>query len=104
LTKRKKRIMPSRTAINAKIKRIVSKALKDKPKFGPAKGYKYIKDIEPGTKVTTQSNIQKALVLEHQSGSTTVIVYDVKEGTEYSGYYLGRNRWSNNTEVKKVWW
>ena len=94
--------MPSRNVIDAKIKKIVSKALKDKPKFAPAKGYKYIKNVEPGTKVITQSNTLKALVLEHQSGSTTVVVYDVKEGTEYSNYYLGRNRWGNNTEVKEI--
>lgn len=99
---KKKRTMPSRNVMNAKIEKLVSKALKDKPKFGPAKGYKYIKNVNPGTKVTTQSKIQKALVLEHQSGSTTVVVYDVKEGTEFSNYYLGRGRWGNNTEVKEI--
>ena len=99
---RKKRTMPKRNVLNARIKKIVAKAFKDKPKFKPAKGYKYIKDINPGTKVVTQSEIQKALVLEHQSGSTTVIVYDVKSGTEYSKYYLGRHRWGNNTEVKEI--
>ena len=99
---KKKRTMPSRNVMNSTIKKLVTKALKDKPKFKPAKGYKYIKNVNPGTKVETQSKMQKALVLEHQSGSTTVVVYDVKEGTEFSNYYLGRGRWGNNTEVKEI--
>ena len=88
--------------VERRIKKLVSKALKDKPKFKPSKGFKYIKDVQPGIKVTTQSKFQKALVLEHQSGSTTVIVYDVQEGAEYKDYYLGRKRWANKTEVKEI--
>jgi hypothetical protein len=99
---KKKRTMPTRNVMNAKIKKLVDKALKNKPKFKPAKGYKYIKDVNPGIKVTTQSEMLKALVLEHQTGSTTVIVYEVKEGTDYNKYYLGRNRWGNDTEVKEI--
>ena len=40
-----------------KIKNLVKKALKDKPKWEPSKGKTYLKDLEPGDFFTTYSMV-----------------------------------------------
>jgi hypothetical protein len=87
--------------MNTTIKQLVKKALKDKPKFKPARGYKFLEDINPGTKIITHNKTQKALVLHHTQSSSTVIVYDVTF-SEYKDYYLGKHQWGGKTEVKEI--
>ena len=101
MTQNKKRTMPSRQTMNTTIKRLVKKALKDKPKYRPSKGYKFLENVKPGTKVITHGKMQRALILEHTPSSTTVIVYDV-EFTDFRDYYLGKHRWGGKTEVKEI--
>jgi len=87
--------------MNTTIKQLVKKALKNKPKFKPARGYKFLENIKPGTKVITHGKAQKALVLDHTPSSTTVIVYDVTF-LDFKDYYLGKHRWGGKTEVKEI--
>ena len=101
MTQNKKRTMPSRQTMNITIKRLVKKALKDKPKYRPSKGYKFLENVKPGTKVITHGKMQRALILEHTPSSTTVIVYDVKF-TDFRDYYLGKHRGGGKTEVKEI--
>ena len=98
MTRNKKRTMPSRQTMNTTIKRLVKKALKDKPKHKPSKGYKFLENVKPGTKVITHGKMQKALILEHTPSSSTVIVYDIA----FTDYYLGKHRWGGKTEVKEI--
>ena len=93
--------MPSRRTMNTTIRRLVKKALKDRPKYKVAKGYKFLEDVKPGTKIATQGKTQKALVLEHTQSSSTVIVYDVTF-KEFKDYYLGKHQWGGKTEVKEI--
>ena len=101
MTQKKKRTMPSRQTINTTIKRLVEKALKDKPKYRPPRGYKFLENVNPGTKVITHSKMQRALVLGQTPSSTTVIVYDVAF-SDFKDYYLGKHRWGGKTEVKEI--
>lgn len=101
MTRKKKLTMPSRQTMNTTIKRLVKKALKDKPKYKAAKGYKFLENVKPGTKIITQGKTQKALVLMHTQSSSTVIVYDVIF-KDYKDYYLGKHQWGGKTEVKEI--
>ena len=101
MTRKKKLIMPSRQTMNTTIKQLVKKALKDKPKFKPARGHKFLENVKPGTKITTYGKTQKALVLDHTPSSSTVIVYDVTF-SKFKDYYLGKHQWGGKTEVKEI--
>ena len=101
MTRKKKLTMPSRQKMNTTIKQLVKKALKDKQKFKPARGYKFLENVNPGTKIITRSKSQKALVLDHTPSSSTVIVYDVTF-KEFKDYYLGKHQWGGKTEVKEI--
>ena len=93
--------MPSHQMMNTTIKRLVRKALKNRPKYKVAKGYKFLENVKPGTKIITQGKTQKALVLQHTQSSSTVIVYDVTF-KDFKDYYLGKHQWSGKTEVKEI--
>ena len=101
MTKKKKRIMPSHQTMNTTIRQLVRKALKNRPKYKVAKGYKFLENVKPGTKIITQGKTQKALVLQHTQSSSTVIVYDVTF-KEFKDYYLGKHQWGGKTEVKEI--
>ena len=101
MTRKKKLTMPSRQKMNTTIKQLVKKALKDKQKFKPARGHKFLENVSPGTKIITRSKSQKALVLDHTPSSSTVIVYDVTF-KDYKDYYLGKHQWGGKTEVKEI--
>ena len=101
MTKKKKRIMPSHQTMNTTIRRLVRKALKNRPKYKVAKGYKFLENVKPGTKIITQGKTQKALVLQHTQSSSTVIVYDVTF-KDFKDYYLGKHQWGGKTEVKEI--
>ena len=87
--------------MNTTIKQLVKKALKDKQKFKPVKGHKFLEDVSPGTKIITYGKTQKALVLGHTPSSSTVIVYDVTF-SKFKDYYLGKHQWGGKTEVKEI--
>ena len=80
---------------------LVSKALKDKPEVFPAKGYKYLKDLDIGSLFETQSGMRGVLVNSEINAS--VVITNVKNvSPEDKNYYLGKQTISKYTEVKEV--
>ena len=78
------------------------KALKDKPIWEPAKGFKYIEDVLVGELVDTNSGL-RAVVIEQSSVSTSVIVLRADHlHQKERGFYLGKHRWGCKTEVKVI--
>ena len=78
------------------IPKLANKALKDKPKWKPPKGYVYLKDVEVGSVVRIPNIQMEAIKIAESEGQTTVIV---TECPETSG--LGKRFWANKTEVQK---
>ena len=54
-----------------KIKDLAKSAMINKPKWKPQKGFVYIKDVEPGQLVETESD-NLAIVLDHTEAATIV--------------------------------
>ena len=79
-----------------KIENLAKKALKDKPKWKPPKGYKYLKDLEPGT--IFQVGETKGILLESNVNAKVIIIESA--GNESSS--LGKKLISAHTEVKEV--
>ena len=79
---------------------LATKALKNKPIWKPAKGYKYLKDCEPGTKITT--SISEAILICIGTGSCTVIVTEWFGHPENTTAHTGKRQWALKTEVKEV--
>ena len=73
-------------------------AMIDKPQWGPVKGYVYIKDVEEGQLVTTESGT-KAIVTDPSDSATVVYCTEHRMNDKF---YLGSQRWSGTTEVKIV--
>jgi hypothetical protein len=65
----------------------------DKPEWKPQKGFVYIKDVEPGQLVETQSN-NLAIVLDHTEAATIVCA----KNSSVTGFKTVR--WAGQTEVK----
>ena len=84
------------------IKKLAKNAIKDSPKWKPAQGYKYIKDIRIGELVETQSGT-RAILIDISDVSAAVLVTAVNHVSEKDkAFYLGKHRWSSSTEVKLV--
>ena len=94
---RKKKILERKIQQSAKL---ATKALKAKPEWKPAKGHKYLEDIEPGTKVTTSTS--EAILIQPGRSSSTVIVTDWFGHTENASAHMGKRLWAPKTEVKEV--
>jgi preprotein translocase subunit YajC len=75
-------------------KRLVAKALKDKPKWKPAKGYKYLKDLKEGSLFVTEGGLRGVLI--ECSTNARVII------TECSSGELGKKIIAAETEVKEI--
>ena len=100
LKKKKQALTTRQNATTAKIKRLVKKALKNKPKWKPAKGYIYLKDLKLGSLFETQSGTRGVLI--DNDISAKVIVTDVKCADEDREYYLGKHIFAAHTEVKEI--
>ena len=101
MLKKKKQVLTTRKNVTtAKIKKLVKKALKNKPKWKPAKGYIYLKDLKLGSLFETQSGIRGVLI--DNDISSKVIVTDVKCAEEDRDYYLGKHIFAAHTEVKEI--
>lgn len=100
LKKKKQALTTRQNATTAKIKRLVKKALKNKPKWKPAKGYIYLKDLKLGSLFETQSGTRGVLI--DNDISAKVIVTDVKCAEEDREYYLGKHIFAAHTEVKEI--
>ena len=86
----------------AQARNLAKTAVKNKPKWKPSPGYKYLKDIRIGELVETQSGT-RAVLLSVNDVSANVLVTSVDYIIcENKSYYLGKHRWSSGTEVKLV--
>ena len=97
--------MKPNTALKKKQKiaqALATKALKNKPIWKAAEGFKYIEDVPVGELVDTNSGL-RAVVIEQSSVSTSVIVLKADHlHQKERGYYLGEHRWGCKTEVKVI--
>ena len=75
------------------IQDLAKSAMIDKPEWKPQKGFVYIKDVEPGQLVETESN-DKAIILEHTEAATVVYANNSNDSA------FKRVRWAGQTEVK----
>tara|TARA_R100000152_G_C6772579_1_gene199550 strand:+ start:1752 stop:2057 length:306 start_codon:yes stop_codon:yes gene_type:complete len=81
--------------------KLANKALKDKPKWKPAKGYKYLKDLAPGSGFRTQTGM--AGILLECTTNAKVIIGDVPNIAEQDKqFYIGRRTIASTTEVKEI--
>tara|TARA_R100000149_G_C5861325_1_gene127189 strand:+ start:561 stop:776 length:216 start_codon:yes stop_codon:yes gene_type:complete len=65
----------------------------DKPEWKPQKGFVYIKDVEPGQLVETESD-NLAIVLDHTEAATIVCA----KSSSDAGFKTVR--WAGQTEVR----
>ena len=98
--KKKQALTTQQSVTTAKIKRLVKKALKDKPKWKPAKGYIYLKNLKLGSLFETQSGTRGVLI--DNDTSFIVIVTNVNCANEDKEYYLGKHIFAACTEVKEI--
>ena len=84
-----------------RIATLVSKALKNKFKVKPAKGYKYLKDLEVGSLFETSSGMRGVLI-NAEINANVVITNVPNISNEDKNYYLGKQIISSHTEVKEV--
>ena len=77
-----------------KIKNLAKKALKDKPEWKPAKGYQYLKHLEPGDFFSTGS--LTGVLLECYTNAKVIITDSAQEQT------TGKTIISADTEVIKI--
>ena len=80
-------------------KEMVKRALKNKPKWKPAKGYVYLAKIKIGSLVATE-HLSKAVLLSKTPSAATVYVVESPHNDDQ--YYLGKHLWSLSTEVKEI--
>tara|TARA_R100000458_G_C8235939_1_gene216306 strand:+ start:393 stop:632 length:240 start_codon:yes stop_codon:yes gene_type:complete len=75
----------------------------DKPEWRPAKGFVYLKDVAVGQLIDTQGGSLRAVVLDHNSCATGVLVLNAdSHNPDDRQFYLGKHRWGNETEVKVI--
>ena len=77
------------------IKKLVTKALKDKPKWKPVKGYKYLKDLKAGSLFVTESGTRGVLI--ECNTNAKVLITKCNNNDE-----LGRKIIAAKTEVKEI--
>ena len=77
----------------------MKRALKNKPKWKPRKGWKYCETIKIGSLMETQTGM-RAVLLNKTTSSATVYVVSSRHGDD--PYYLGKHLWALSTEVKEI--
>ena len=73
----------------------MKKALRDKPKSRPAKGYKYLKDLKLGSVFITESGMRGVLI--EYNTNTKVIITECHDNSD-----LGKKIIAAETEVKEI--
>ena len=84
-----------------RIATLENKALKDNFKAIPAKGYKYLKDLDIGSLFETSTGTRGVLI-ESEINAHVVITDVPNISKEDKNYYLGKHIISSYTEVKEV--
>ena len=80
---------------------LIKKALKDKPKWKPAKGYKYLKDLKIGSLFTTERKTRGVLI-DCNTNAIVIITSSPNTRPEDNNFYLGKKTISDHTEVKEI--
>ena len=80
--------------------KLATKALKNGPKWKPAKGYKYLEDLEPGAMFMTSAGM-KGILIEAETNAK-VIIMDVNVHPNDVDYYLGKQIIASKTEIKEL--
>lgn len=81
------------------LKKLVNKALKDKPKTIPSKGCQHLKNIPIGSLFATPFGMKGVLI--DCEINAKVIILNVNVAQEDKDYYLGKQLISSDTEVLK---
>ena len=89
------------TTKQRKIASLATKAVKNKPVWKPAPGYKYLKDLEPGAVFITQ-NKMKGILIECSTNARVIIIDVPNTRPEDKNYYLGKHIVAAHTEVKEI--
>ena len=74
----------------------MKKALRDKPKHTPAKGYKYLKDLKLGSLFQTESGQMRGVLISCNVNAT-VIITESHDKAE-----LGKKLIASHTQVKEI--
>ena len=82
-------------------KLLVKKALNNGPVWKPSKGYKYLKDLAPGSGFRTSSGMA-GILIECNTNAKVIIGHVPQMPDDDKQYYLGRKIIAANTEVKEV--
>ena len=85
--------------LTMKISTLVKRALKNGPKFKPAKGMMYLKDLPVGKMFETSNGIRGVLI--ECNVNAKVIILSVNASDEDSPYYLGKKIIAAKTEIYK---
>ena len=93
--KKKQELTTQKSVTTAQIKRLVKKALKDKPVYKPAKGYKFLKDLKIGSLFATESGMRGVLI-SCETNATIIVTKG------YNNDQLGKKYISSNKEVKEI--
>ena len=98
---KQKEIIP-RHVMPAKTKTLVKRALKNKFKCKPAKGYKYLKNLNPGDRWMTSTGTIGILI--ECNTNARVIIQEVPSiiDEDDKKYYLGTKTIASETEVKEI--
>ena len=80
---------------NTSTKLLVKKALRDKPKWTPAKGYKYLKDLKLGSVFITEGGMRGVLI--GCETNAKVIITECYDNSD-----LGKKIIAARTEVKEI--
>ena len=88
---------------NISTKSLVRKALKNRPKWKPSEGLKYLEDIPIGSTFILNKGTGGILLNTNPAASTVLIIRSSCAHTDADErYYLGRQRWGSKTEVKQT--
>tara|TARA_R100000656_G_scaffold72820_1_gene54295 strand:+ start:2728 stop:3042 length:315 start_codon:yes stop_codon:yes gene_type:complete len=82
--------------------KLATHALNDPPVWYPAPGYVYVKNVLIGELVTTEGGL-RAIPIEKTESSVVVLVLRADHHPlQDRNFYLGKQRWASETEVKII--
>ena len=85
---------------NISTKLLAKRALKNGPKWKPAKGYKYLQDLDIGSVFETAGGMKGILIECEMNAKVIIIDVDVPDADK--DYYLGKHTIGAQTEVKEM--
>ncbi len=94
--KKKQELITRKSVTTAQIERLSKKALKNGVKHTPAKGYKFLKDLNIGSLFQTEGGQMRGVLISCNVNATVIITksHDKAE--------LGKKLIASHTEVKEI--